>query len=280
MVKKNYQKLNELTQYQFKEMNEEITIQQNEKYLKLNKQSNKIQKEIDELNESGMIIKEIEICKKNNDYQQILLNFFKLKKLLPILNINENNNNQLICNSKFDKINLISNDLKDNLKNCKLNLPFDPNKIKISMPNEIKLKKKLQFSILLKNQLNKTINTQEFNPKAEILKSNSNEIITKTSKFQEGTNQELIGEYLFQEEGEYQINFTIDNKKITQSPFHLKVIDQSYFFDESEILQKENNRKFNHILEKWIKEAGCDSNMPRRFNSRTDGWEHRTFHEK
>ncbi|KAJ3433841.1 e3 ubiquitin-protein ligase trim [Anaeramoeba flamelloides] len=72
-------------------MNEEISIHQNEKYLKLNKQSMKMQKEIDELNESEMIIKEIEICKKYNDYQQILINFFKLKKLLPILNKNEKN---------------------------------------------------------------------------------------------------------------------------------------------------------------------------------------------
>ncbi|KAJ6255179.1 hypothetical protein M0813_11660 [Anaeramoeba flamelloides] len=44
LAKKNYQKLNELTQYQFKKMNEEISIQQNEKYLKLNKQSMKMQK--------------------------------------------------------------------------------------------------------------------------------------------------------------------------------------------------------------------------------------------
>ncbi|KAJ6240031.1 tripartite motif-containing protein [Anaeramoeba flamelloides] len=88
LVKKNYQKLNELTQYQFKKMNEEISIQQNEKYLKLNNQSMKIQKEIDEFNESKMIIKEIEICKKYNDYQKILINFFKLKKLMLILNKN------------------------------------------------------------------------------------------------------------------------------------------------------------------------------------------------
>ncbi|KAJ6239526.1 e3 ubiquitin-protein ligase trim [Anaeramoeba flamelloides] len=82
LVKKNYQKLNDLTQYQFKKMNEEISIEQNEKYLKLNKQSMKMQKKIDEFNESEMIIKEIEICKKYNDYQQILLNFFKLKKII------------------------------------------------------------------------------------------------------------------------------------------------------------------------------------------------------
>ncbi|KAJ6251910.1 hypothetical protein M0813_14766 [Anaeramoeba flamelloides] len=99
LVKQNYQKLNELTQYQFKKMNEEISIQQNEKYLQLNKQSMKMQKEIDEFNESEMIIIEIEICKKYNDYQQILLNFFKLKKLLPILN--KNKKNKVICNSKF-----------------------------------------------------------------------------------------------------------------------------------------------------------------------------------
>ncbi|KAJ3429859.1 tripartite motif-containing protein [Anaeramoeba flamelloides] len=164
LVKKNYQKLNALTQYQFKKMNEEISIQQNEKYLKLNKQSMKMQKEIEEFNESEMIIKEIEICKKYNDYQQILLNFFKLKKLLPILNKNENK--ELICNSKFNKINIISNDLKQNLKNWKLNLPFDLNKIQINLPDEIQLENKLQFSILLKNQLNETINAQEFNQKS------------------------------------------------------------------------------------------------------------------
>ncbi|KAJ3429743.1 hypothetical protein M0812_25103 [Anaeramoeba flamelloides] len=277
LVKKNYQKLNELTQYQFKKMNEEISIQQNEKYLKLNKQSMKMQKEIDELNESEMIIKEIEICKKYNDYQQILINFSKLKKLLPILNKNEKN--QLICNSKFNKINIISNDLKKNLKNWKLNLPFDPNKTQINLPNEIQLENKLQFSILLKNQFNEAVNAQEFNPKAEILKSNSNEMITEITKFKEGTNQELIGEYLFQKEGEYQINISINDQKIPKSPFKLKVIDH-FFLEESEILQKENNPKFNQILEKWIKEAGCNPNLQRRFNSRTDGWKHQTFHEK
>ncbi|KAJ6252098.1 hypothetical protein M0813_14540 [Anaeramoeba flamelloides] len=278
LVKKNYQKLNELTQNQFKKMNEEISIQQNEKYLKLNKQSMKIQKEIDTFNESEMIIIEIEICKKYNNYQQILLNFLKLKKLLPILNKNEKN--KLICNSKFNKINIISNDLWDNLKNWKLNLPFDINKTQINLPNEIQLENKLKFTILLKNQFNKTVNAKEFNPKAEIIKSNSNEIITEITKFKEGTNQELIGEYLFEEKGEYQINLTIDNKKIPKSPFNLKVIDQSYFLDESEILQIENNPKFIQILEKWIKEAGCNSNLQRRFNSRTDGWDHQTFHEK
>ncbi|KAJ6248749.1 hypothetical protein M0813_17237 [Anaeramoeba flamelloides] len=219
LVKKNYRKLNELTQHQFKKMNEEISIQQNEKYLKLNKQSMKIQKEIEELNESEMIINEIEICKKYNDYQQILINFYKLKKLLPIMNKNEKNN-KLICNSKFNKINIISNDLKQNLKNWKLNLPFDPNKTQIDLPNEIQLENKLKFSILLKNQFNEIVNAQEFNPKAEIIKSNSNEMIT------------------------------------------------------------ENNPKFLLILEKWIKEAGCNSNLQRRFNSKTDGWKHQTFHEK
>ncbi|KAJ6251291.1 hypothetical protein M0813_15172 [Anaeramoeba flamelloides] len=278
LVKKNYQKLNELTQYQFKKMNEEISIQQNEKYLQLNKQSMKMQKEIDEFNESEMIIKEIEICKKYNDYQQILLNFFKLKKLLPILNKNEKN--QLICNSKFNKINIISNDLKENLKNWKLNLPYDPNKTQINLPNEIQLENKLQFSILLKNQLNEIVNAQEFNPKAEIIKSNSNEMITEITKFKEGTNQESIGEYLFQEEGEYQIKMSINDQKIPKSPFKLKVIDHFFLKEESEILQKENNPKFNQILEKWIKEAGCNSNLQRRFNSRTDGWNYQTFHQK
>ncbi|KAJ6247568.1 hypothetical protein M0813_18539 [Anaeramoeba flamelloides] len=278
LVKKNYQKLNELTQYQFKKMNEEISIQQNEKYLKLNKQSMKMQKEIDEFNESEMIIIEIEICKKYNDYQQILHNFFKLKKLLPILNKNEKN--KLICNSKLNKINIISNELKQNLKNWKLNLPFDPNKTQINLPNEIQLENKLQFSILLKDQINEIINAQEFNPKAEILKLNSNEMITKITKFKEGTNQELIGEYLFQEEGEYQIKISINDQKITKSPFKLKVINHFFLEEESEILQKENNPKFNQILEKWIKEAGCNSNLQRRFNSRTDGWKYQTFHQK
>ncbi|KAJ6238458.1 tripartite motif-containing 33 [Anaeramoeba flamelloides] len=277
LVKKNYQKLNELTQHQFKKMNEEISIQQNEKYLKLNKQSIKIQIEIDEFNQVGMIIKEIEICKKYNDYQQILINFFKLKKLLPILNKNENN--QLICNSKFNKKNIISNDLKQNLKNWKLNSPFDINKTQINLPDEIQFENKLQFSILLKNQFNETINAQEFNPKAEIFKSNSNEMITEITKFKEGTNQELIGEYLFQKKGEYQINISINDQKIPKSPFKLKIIDQ-FFLKESEILQKENNLKFNKILQKWIKEAGCNLNLQRRFNSRTDGWKYQTFHEK
>ncbi|KAJ6255259.1 hypothetical protein M0813_11579 [Anaeramoeba flamelloides] len=278
LVKKNYQKLNELTQYQFKKMNEEISIEQNEKYMKLNKQSMKMQKGIDEFNESEMIIKEIEICKKYNDYQQILLNFFKLKKLLPILNKNEKNK-ELICNSKFNKINIISNELKQNLKNWKLNLPFDLNKTQINLPDEIQLENKLKFSILLKDQFNEIVNAQEFNPKAEILKSNSNEMITKITKFKEGTNQELIGEYLFEEEGEYQINISINDQKIPKSPFKLKVIDH-LFLEESEILQKENNPKFNQILEKWIKEAGCNLNLKRRFNSRTDGWKYQSFHQK
>ncbi|KAJ3435726.1 pep-cterm sorting domain-containing protein [Anaeramoeba flamelloides] len=50
--------------------------------------------------------------------------------------------------------------------------------------------------------------------------------------------------------------------------------------EKSEILQKENNLKFNKILQKWIKEAGCNLNLQRRFNSRTDGWKYQTFHEK
>ncbi|KAJ3440358.1 e3 ubiquitin-protein ligase trim [Anaeramoeba flamelloides] len=118
-LEEGYEKIqNELEE----KMNEEISIKLNEKYIKLNKKSMKMQKEIDEFNESEMIIKEIEICKKYNDYQQILINFFKLKKLLPILNKKENN--KLICNSKFNKINIIPNDLKQNWKNWKLNLPF------------------------------------------------------------------------------------------------------------------------------------------------------------
>ncbi|KAJ6255740.1 hypothetical protein M0813_11061 [Anaeramoeba flamelloides] len=276
-VKTNYQKINELIQHQFKKMNEEISIQQNEKFIQLNNQSNKIQKEIDNFEKSQMIIKEIEICKKYNDYQEILHNFFKLKKLMPIFK--KNKNNKLIFDSKFDKINLIPNDLQQNLKNWKLILPFDINKTQISLPDEIKLENKLQFSILLENEINEIVNAQEFNPKAEIFKSNSNEMITEITKFKEGTNKESIGEYLFQEEGEYQINFSIDNQKIPKSPFNLKVIDPM-FLEESEILQKENNRKFNLILEKWVKEAGCNSNLQRRFNSRTDGWKSQIFHEK
>ncbi|KAJ6250066.1 tripartite motif-containing protein [Anaeramoeba flamelloides] len=275
LVKKNYQKINELTQYKFKKMNEEISIEQNEKFFKLNKQSMKIQKEFDNFNESEMIIKEIEICKKYNNYQQILINFFKLKKLLSILNKNK----KLICNSKFIKINIISNDLKKNLKNWKLKLPFDHNKTQINLPNEIMLENKLKFSILLKNQFNETVNAQKFNPKVEILKSNSNEMITEITKFPEKINRELIGEYLFQEVGEYQINISINDQLLPKSPFKLKVIDP-LFLEESEILQKENNPKFNLILKKWVKEAGCNSYLKRRFNSRTDGWRTQTFHEK
>ncbi|KAJ6254986.1 pep-cterm sorting domain-containing protein [Anaeramoeba flamelloides] len=257
-------------------MNEEISIQPNEKFIQLNNQSNKIQKDIDNYEKSQMIIKEIEIYKKYNDYQQILLNFSKLKQLLPILN--KIKRNQLICDSKFDRTNLIPNDLKQNLKNWKLNLPFDLNKTKINLPDEIQLKNKLKFSILLKNKFNEIVNAQKFNPKAEIFKSNSNEIITEITKFQEGGDNESIGEYLFKKEGEYQINFSINNQKIPKSPFILKVIDH-IFLEESEILQKENNLKFNQILEKWVKEAGCDSNLQRRFNSRTDGWKNKTFHQ-
>ncbi|KAJ6255746.1 pep-cterm sorting domain-containing protein [Anaeramoeba flamelloides] len=276
LIKKNYQKLNELTQQQFKNMNKDITIHQNEKYFQLNNQSNKIQKDIDNFEKSEMIIKEIEICKKYNDYPEILFNYSKLKKLFSIL---KKNKNKIICNSKFDKINLISNDLQNNLQNWKLNLPIDLNKTQINLPDEIQLENKLQFSILLKNEFNETVNAQEFNLKVKIFKSNSNEIIKKITKFQEGTKQESIGEYLFQEEGEYQINFSINDQKIPKSPFKLKVIDH-IFLKESEILQKENNLKFNQILEKWVKEAGCDSDLQRRFNSRTDGWQIQKFHQK
>ncbi|KAJ3425985.1 pep-cterm sorting domain-containing protein [Anaeramoeba flamelloides] len=277
LVKKNYQKINKLTQYQFKKMNKEISIQQNEKFIQLNNQSNKIQKDIEVFEVSQMIIKEIEICKKYNDYPKILLNFSKLKQLLPILN--KNKKNKLICNSKFDRINLIPNDLKHNLKNWKLNLPIDLNKTKINLPDEIQLKNKLKFSIVLKNKFNEVINAQKFNPKAEIFKLNSKEIITEITKFQEGKKQERIGEYLFKKEGEYQINFSINGQKFPKSPFKVKVIDHIYL-EESEILQKENNLKFNQILEKWIKKAGCKSDLQRRFNSRTDGWKNKTFHKK
>ncbi|KAJ3425986.1 pep-cterm sorting domain-containing protein [Anaeramoeba flamelloides] len=206
-------------------MNEEISIQQNEKFIQLNNQSNKIQKEIDNYEKSQMIIKEIEIYKKYNDYQQILLNFSKLKQLLPILN--KIKRNQLICDSKFDRKNLIPNDLKQNLKNWKLNLPFDLNKTQNNLPDEIQLKNKLKFSILLKNKFNEIVNAQKLNPKAQIFKSNSNEIITEITKFQEGGgggggDNESIGEYLFKKEGEYQMNFSINNQKIPKSPFNLK----------------------------------------------------------
>ncbi|KAJ3447648.1 pep-cterm sorting domain-containing protein [Anaeramoeba flamelloides] len=258
-------------------MNEEISIHQNEKYLQLNNQSNEIQKEIDNFQKSEMIIKEIESCKNNNDYQQILINFFKLKKLLPINN-NKNNNNQLICNSKFIKINFFSNDLKNDLQNWKLNLPFNLNKSQINLPSHIHLQNKYRFSIVLKNQFNETINAEEFNQKVQIVKANTNEIITEITKFKTRNNQELIGEYLFKKEGEYQINFSINGQKFQKSPFNLKVID-NYFLKESEILQKENNIKFNQILNKWIKGSGCDSDFQRRFNSRTDGWKYQTFHQ-
>ncbi|KAJ6229844.1 hypothetical protein M0813_07432 [Anaeramoeba flamelloides] len=276
MVKKNYQKLNELTQQQFKKMNGEISNQQNGKYLQLNKQSKEIQKGIDNVEKSKMIIKEIEIYKKYDDYQEILHNYFKLKKLFPILNKINNDNNQLICNSKFGKINLVSN----NLKNWKyFNLTFDLNKTKIEVPSRIQLKKKLQFSIILKNQLNETINAKEFDLKASIINKNINKIITEITKFREGINQESIGEYIFQEEGEYNIIFSINDQIYPKSPFNVKVIDK-IFLEESEILEQENNPKFNQILGKWVKESGCNSNLKRRFNSKTDGWEPQTFHQK
>ncbi|KAJ6229770.1 pep-cterm sorting domain-containing protein [Anaeramoeba flamelloides] len=260
-------------------MNEEISIHQNEKYLQLNNQSNEIQKEIDNFQKSEMIINEIESCKKYNDYQEILLNYSKLKKItLILINNNKNNNNQLICNSKFIKINFISNDLKNDLQNWKLNLPFDLNKSQINLPSDIHLQNKFRFSIVLKNQFNETINAEEFNQKVQIVKANTNEIITEITKFKTGNNQELIGEYLFKNKGEYQINFSINGQKFPKSPFNLKVID-NYFLKESEILQKENNIKFNQILEKWIKGSGCDSDFQRRFNSRTDGWKYQTFHQ-
>ncbi|KAJ6254978.1 pep-cterm sorting domain-containing protein [Anaeramoeba flamelloides] len=276
LINKNYQKLNLLIQHQFKKMNEEISIHQNEKFIQLNNQSNKIQKGIDYFKKSEMIIKEIEICKKYNDYQQILPNFFKLKQLLLILN--NNKHNQLIRNSKFNKINIIPNDLWKNLKNWKLNLPFDLNKSQINLSDEIQLKNKLKFSILLKNQFNEIINAQEFNIKAEIFKSNSNEMITEITKFQKGINKTIIGEYLFKEEGEYQINFSINGQIFPKSPFKLKVIDP-IFLEESEILERENNPKFLQKLRKWVKEAGCNSNLQRRFNSRTNGWKYKTFHQ-
>ncbi|KAJ3426490.1 hypothetical protein M0812_27136 [Anaeramoeba flamelloides] len=195
IVKRNYQKLNEQTQKQFKNMNEEISIEQNEKYVKLNNQSNEIQKEIENFEKSEIIIKEIEIYKKNNDYREILINYSKLKQILSINQ--ENEKNQLICNSKF----------------------------------------------------------------------------------KERNNKKLIGEYLFEKEGEYEIN----NQNIPKSPksyYEVIDFDDIKFLKESEILQKEKNPKFNQILEYWIKKAGCKKNLQRRYNSRTDGWKIKTFHEK
>ncbi|KAJ3425998.1 hypothetical protein M0812_28445 [Anaeramoeba flamelloides] len=104
-------------------------------------------------------------------------------------------------------------------------------------------------------------------------------MITEITKFQKGANKESIGEYLFHKTGEYQINFLINDQIFPKSPFNLQVIDQM-FLEESEILDKEYNPKFNQILEKWIKEAGCNSNLQRRFNSRTDGWKSQTFHQQ
>ncbi|KAJ6255311.1 hypothetical protein M0813_11526 [Anaeramoeba flamelloides] len=275
IIKKNYQEINESTQFQFKNMIEEISIQQNAKYLKLNTQLTNLKQVIQIFEKSEKIIKDIEICKKYENYLDILLNYLKLEKLKPILT--NNKNNQLICYSKFIKKNVISNDLKDNLKNWKLNMPFDLNNIQINIPSNIKLENKLQFSILLKNECTKTDDLKYFDPKVEILKSKSNEIMTEITKFQEVTNKKLIGDYLFQEEGKYQIHFFIGQQECPKSPFYLHV--KGIFVEESEILQRENNLKFNQILEKWVQEAGCNSNLHRRFNSRTDGWKYQTFHK-
>ncbi|KAJ6231634.1 pep-cterm sorting domain-containing protein [Anaeramoeba flamelloides] len=275
ITKKNYIKLNEQIQLQFKNMIEEISIKQNEKFLQLNFQLNKIQEEIKYLEKSEIIQKEIEICKKSNNYQEILINYFKLKKLKPILN---NDNNKLICDPCFDKINYFSNDLQKNLKNWKL-YPFDNNKIQISIPSVFFPKEKFQCSFIFKNHLDEILTTKDLILKGTIFKENSNEIIAEITKFQETNNdQELIGEYLFKEEGEYQINFTVNGQKFQKSPFAFVVID--LFWKESEILQKENNLKFYQILDKWIKEAGCNTALKRRFNSRTDGWKYQTFHQK
>ncbi|KAJ6248390.1 hypothetical protein M0813_17728 [Anaeramoeba flamelloides] len=279
LIKTNYQKLNRLTQQQFKKMNEEISIQQNEKYFQLNDQFNKIKNEIDNFDKSEMIINEIEISKKYKDYQQILRNYLKLKKIISIKKeIKENN--QLICSSKFNKKNIISNNLKNNLQNWKLNLPYDLNKTQINMPSEILLSNKLQVSILLKNQFDEILNAKEFNIKIEIIKKKSNEMITEITNFKKGNNQKLIGEYLFKKEGEYQILFSINDEKIPKFAFNLTVIEKKLFLKESEILQKEKNANFNEIIEKWTKEAGCNINLQRRFNSRTDGWKCHTFHQK
>ncbi|KAJ6254975.1 hypothetical protein M0813_11760 [Anaeramoeba flamelloides] len=143
LIKTNYQKLNEITQYQFRNMKEYISIHQNEKFIQLSHQLNKIQKEIEIFEKSENIIKEIEICKKYNDYQQILRIFFKLKQLLPRLN--KIKKNKLICNSKFKKINLIPNDLLRNLKNWKLIFQFDSNKTQINLPDYFQLKKQIEI---------------------------------------------------------------------------------------------------------------------------------------
>ncbi|KAJ3431483.1 hypothetical protein M0812_20395 [Anaeramoeba flamelloides] len=151
-------------------------------------------------------------------------------------NENDNANKQLICNSKFQKRNIISNNLINNLQNWKLDFSYDLNKTQIKKPSEIELKNKLQFSILLKNKFNESLNGQEFIIKIQIFKKNSNEMITEITKFQEGNNkEELKGKYLFKE-GEYQINFLINNEKFPKSPFNLTVIDE-ILLKESEILQ-------------------------------------------
>ncbi|KAJ6248392.1 tripartite motif-containing protein [Anaeramoeba flamelloides] len=233
----------------------------------INNSKSSIQKQINQFKDLEIKINE------SNTFQ-----FFKLySEMVLAKKIKENN--QLICSSKFNKKNIISNNLKNNLQNWKLNLPYDLNKTQINMPSEILLADKLQVSILLKNQFDEILNAKEFNIKIEIIKKKSNEMITEITNFKKGNNQKLIGEYLFKKEGEYQILFSINDEKIPKFAFNLTVIDY-LFLEESEILQKEKNANFNEILEKWTKEAGCNINLQRRFNSRTDGWKFQTFHQK
>ncbi|KAJ3446341.1 tripartite motif-containing 33-like [Anaeramoeba flamelloides] len=281
LVKKNYQKLNALIQHQFKNMVEEISYEHNDKYLNLNDQLNHLLvEEENNLEKSEMFIKEIEVSKKYNNYLEVLINYFKLLKLKPILN----KKNQLICDSKFEKISSISKDFKQMARNWKLKYPkFDIGKTQITLPSEILLENKIPFTIILKNQLGQSINAKEscLYPKISISTENSNEMITEITNFEEWDNNELKGELPSPNEGGgiYNIHLAINDQKHPESPFKLSIIDEK-FLKDSEILQKENNPKFNQTLEKWVKEAGCNSYFTRCFNSRTDGWRNQTFHQK
>ncbi|KAJ6250163.1 tripartite motif-containing protein [Anaeramoeba flamelloides] len=188
-------------------------------------------------------------------------------------------NEQKKCTQNhFEKINENLEQLNNTEKKIKTNKKKIVTEISEFYLNQKKLLDLLeQKEIKLANDFFEQI-SKKFNTKAEIVKSFTNERITEISKFQEGTKLELIGERLFQEVGEYQINISINDQKIPKSPFKLKVIND-FFLKESEILQRENYRKFNQILEKWIKEAGCNSNLQRRFNSRTNRWKYQTFHK-
>ncbi|KAJ3427994.1 hypothetical protein M0812_25625 [Anaeramoeba flamelloides] len=281
LVRKNYQKVNALIHKQFKNMLEEISIHQNRKYLNLNDQLNHlVMEEENNLEKSKMFIKEIEVSKKYNNYLEVLLNYFKLLKLKPILN----KKNQLICDSKFKKISSISKYFKKAIRNWKLNYPkFDISKTQIIFPSEILVENKVQFTIILKNQLGQVINAKEsdLHPKISISTENSDEMITEMSNFVEGSNNELMGEFSWtrEAEGVYNIHLTINGQRHPESPFNLSVIDEK-FLKDSEILQKENNPKFNQTIQKWVKEAGCNSYFKSCFNTRIDGFGHQAFHKK